>query len=134
MSDREDEAIHLRNDVNDFHAFQAPKRAKSISTSTWPMYPTVGLYLYFSMRSQDDVEVKRRGSKDDHIRHFCLSGNHWDTFNGKAKRTSFPVSMFLPFETPAAAATVGVRVAATTVTCEAATSHTGIMRKTEEPE
>ena len=38
------------------------------------------------------------------------------------------------FETPAAAATVGVRVAATAVTCEAATSHTGFMKKTEEPE
>ena len=38
------------------------------------------------------------------------------------------------FETPAAAATVGVRVAATAVTCEAATFHTGFTKKTEEPE
>ena len=38
------------------------------------------------------------------------------------------------FETPAAAATVGVRTTATAVTCEAATSHTGFMKKTEELE
>ena len=37
-------------------------------------------------------------------------------------------------ETPAAAATVGVRVAATAVTCDAATSHTGFMKKAEELE
>ena len=33
------------------------------------------------------------------------------------------------FETPAAAATVGDRVAATAVTCEAATFHTGFTKK-----
>ena len=52
VNDGEDEVIHLRNDEVDFHAFQAPKRAKSISTSKWPMFPMNRLYFVFFMRSK----------------------------------------------------------------------------------
>ena len=52
VSDGEDQVIHLRTDDVDFHAFQAPKRAKSISSSKWPMFPTIGLYFFFFMRSK----------------------------------------------------------------------------------
>ena len=53
MSDGEDEAIHLRLDDVDFHAFQAPKRAKSRSANT---ETAVGLK---PTRSQGDCRGRR---------------------------------------------------------------------------
>ena len=36
----------LRLDVVDFQSFQAPKRAKLISLSKCPMFPTIGLFTF----------------------------------------------------------------------------------------
>ena len=52
VTNGEDDATHLRLDVADFRAFQAPKRAKSISLSKCPIFPTIGLYFLFFMRSK----------------------------------------------------------------------------------
>ena len=56
----------LRLDVVDFHAFQAPKRAKLISLSKCPMFPTIRLYFFFFMRSKMTAPVS---ASSGHVYH-----------------------------------------------------------------